>query len=94
MAWRVSCHAGPRRSNRIQRIRGTSRFVRHAGADARVNAGVVLLVERNAAMVPGLGSRGYLLKTGRRVAEGKTREVTANHRVPKASLGIRRRTER
>jgi ABC-type branched-subunit amino acid transport system ATPase component len=57
-----------------------------------VNSGVVgvtvLLVEQNAAMVPGLGSRGCLLKTGRRVAEGKTRAVTANDRVPKAYLGI------
>jgi ABC-type branched-subunit amino acid transport system ATPase component len=57
-----------------------------------VNSGVVrvtvLLVERNAAMVPRLGSRGFLLKTGRGVAEGETHAATTIDRVPKAFLGI------
>jgi hypothetical protein len=46
------------------------------------------LAGHNAAMVPRLGSRGFLLKIGRGVAEGETRATTANDRVPKAYSGI------
>jgi ABC-type branched-subunit amino acid transport system ATPase component len=46
------------------------------------------LAGHNAAMVPRLGSRGFLLKIGRGVAEGETRAATTIDRVPKAFLGI------
>jgi branched-chain amino acid transport system ATP-binding protein len=48
----------------------------------------ILLVEQNAAMALRLASRGYLLETGRCVAEDATRALMANDYVRKAYLGI------
>ena len=48
----------------------------------------ILLVEQNAAMALRLASRGYLLETGRVVAEGHTGELRANDYVRKAYLGV------
>jgi branched-chain amino acid transport system ATP-binding protein len=48
----------------------------------------ILLVEQNAAMALRLASRGYLLETGRVVAEGDTATLRANDYVRKAYLGV------
>lgn len=48
----------------------------------------ILLVEQNAAMALRLASRGYLLETGRCIAEDETRALMANDYVRKAYLGI------
>lgn len=48
----------------------------------------ILLVEQNAAMALALASRGYLLETGRVVAEGDTATLRANDYVRKAYLGV------
>lgn len=48
----------------------------------------ILLVEQNAAMALRLASRGYLLETGRCVAEDATRALMANDYVRQAYLGI------
>jgi len=48
----------------------------------------ILLVEQNAAMALRLASRGYLLETGRCVAEGDTASLLANDYVRKAYLGV------
>jgi branched-chain amino acid transport system ATP-binding protein len=48
----------------------------------------ILLVEQNAAMALRLASRGYLLETGRCVAEDATRALMTNDYVRKAYLGI------
>lgn len=48
----------------------------------------ILLVEQNAAMALRLASRGYLLETGRCVADGDTGSLLANDYVRKAYLGI------
>ena len=48
----------------------------------------ILLVEQNAAMALRLASRGYLLETGRCVAEDTTKALMSNDYVRKAYLGI------
>ncbi|HEX2941562.1 MAG TPA: ABC transporter ATP-binding protein [Rhodopila sp.] len=48
----------------------------------------ILLVEQNAAMALRLASRGYLLETGRCVAEDTTPALMANDYVRKAYLGV------
>jgi branched-chain amino acid transport system ATP-binding protein len=48
----------------------------------------ILLVEQNAAMALALASRGYLLETGRVVAQGQTAELRANDYVRRAYLGV------
>jgi branched-chain amino acid transport system ATP-binding protein len=48
----------------------------------------ILLVEQNAAMALALASRGYLLETGRVVAQGETATLRANDYVRKAYLGV------
>lgn len=48
----------------------------------------ILLVEQNAAMALRLASRGYLLETGRCVAEDATAALMANDYVRKAYLGV------
>jgi branched-chain amino acid transport system ATP-binding protein len=48
----------------------------------------ILLVEQNAAMALRLASRGYLLETGRCVAEDSTKALMSNDYVRKVYLGI------
>jgi branched-chain amino acid transport system ATP-binding protein len=48
----------------------------------------ILLVEQNAAMALRLATRGYVLETGRVVAEGETASLRGNHYVRKAYLGL------
>jgi branched-chain amino acid transport system ATP-binding protein len=48
----------------------------------------ILLVEQNAAMALRLASRGYLLETGRCVAEDSTQSLMSNDYVRRAYLGI------
>ena len=48
----------------------------------------ILLVEQNAAMALRLATRGYLLETGRCVAEDTTKSLMANDYVRKAYLGV------
>ena len=48
----------------------------------------ILLVEQNAAMALRLASRGYLLETGRCVAEDATKALISNDYVRQAYLGI------
>jgi branched-chain amino acid transport system ATP-binding protein len=65
-------------------VRELSRALRAIHADGVA----ILLVEQNAAMALRLASRGYLLETGRCVAEGDTQALLANDYVRKAYLGI------
>jgi branched-chain amino acid transport system ATP-binding protein len=60
-------------------------IVRQLVARERVS---VLLVEQNATMALRLASRGYLLETGRCVAEDSTKALMSNDYVRKAYLGI------
>ena len=48
----------------------------------------ILLVEQNAAMALRLATRGYLLETGRCVAEDATSSLMQNDYVRKAYLGV------
>ena len=48
----------------------------------------ILLVEQNAAMALALAGRGYLLETGRVMAQGDTPTLRANDYVRRAYLGL------
>jgi ABC-type branched-subunit amino acid transport system ATPase component len=48
----------------------------------------ILLVEQNAAMALALAGRGYLLETGRVMAQGDTATLRANDYVRRAYLGV------
>jgi branched-chain amino acid transport system ATP-binding protein len=65
-------------------VRELSRTLR----DIHRDGVAILLVEQNAAMALALASRGYLLETGRVVANGDTAALRANNHVRKAYLGV------
>ena len=48
----------------------------------------ILLVEQNAAMALALAGRGYLLETGRVMAQGDTTTLRTNDYVRQAYLGV------
>ena len=48
----------------------------------------VLLVEQNANMGLSVTHRGYVLETGKIIAEGKSQDLLNNELVKKAYLGI------
>ena len=56
--------------------------------DINRNGVTVFMVEQNAAMALALASRGYLLETGRVVAQGQTAALRANDYVRRAYLGV------
>ena len=65
----------------VQELSRTLREIHREGV-------AILLVEQNAAMALRLATRGYLLETGRVVADGDTATLRANDYVRKAYLGI------
>jgi branched-chain amino acid transport system ATP-binding protein len=60
-------------------------------AGIRAHGTTVLLVEQNAHMALSIGDRGYVLETGRLVAEGNPEALWTNDEVRAAYLGGRKR---
>ena len=58
-------------------------------AGIRGQGTTVLLVEQNAHMALSIGDRGYVLETGRLVAEGNPESLWNNDEVRAAYLGVR-----
>jgi branched-chain amino acid transport system ATP-binding protein len=64
--------------------------VYRAIADVRRQGTTVLLVEQNVSMALSLADRGYVLETGRLVAQGRPESLWGNEDVKTAYLGHRR----